>query len=50
MDNLSIFYALDALYSPLYAHLFLGMNVHSDEDIDRHCDLVFPSIFKTPPG
>ena len=38
--------ALDALYSPLYSHLFLGLKVHSDDEIDRHCDLLFPSIFR----
>ena len=37
--------ALDALYSPLYARLFLRREVHTDEEIERHCNFLFPLIF-----
>lgn len=37
--------ALESLYSPLYNRLFLGLTVHSAEEIDRHCAFLFPLIF-----
>jgi len=46
VEDLHILSALDALYSPLYAHLFLGIGVHSEEQVDAHCRFVFPLIFK----
>ena len=45
VPNLNIPSALDALYSPLYAHLFLGVGVHTEDEVDRHCDFLFPLIF-----
>ncbi|MBC7924539.1 MAG: TetR/AcrR family transcriptional regulator [Bryobacteraceae bacterium] len=40
--------ALESLYTPLYARLFLGIPVHSAREINRHCDFLFPSIFRAP--
>lgn len=38
--------ALETLYSPLYNRLFLGLPVHTVEEIDRHCAFLFPLIFE----
>ena len=43
--DLDIRQALDIFYSSLYAHLFLGIPVHSSEEIDQHCRFVFPTVF-----
>ena len=45
VPGLQVGAALDALYGPLYARLFFGRTMHTDEEIDQHCDLVFRSIF-----
>lgn len=42
--------ALDALYCPFYAHLFLGLPAHSDAEVDRLCDLLFPQMFREVRG
>lgn len=46
VPGLDVYRALDTLYSPLYAHLFLGRPVHSPVEIDAHCAFLRPVIFR----